>query len=84
MGFIEYGCDVYMQYLPPVVLLFRWLLLAVLFQGLASMLGLFFGNWLNERMQVQGCETLCESSLSFFLQGFVILAYTMYLGAQLQ
>jgi hypothetical protein len=75
--------EVLVQYLPPASDLLIGLSIVLLFQCLASKLGLLLGSRLNEKLQVQGSEILFESGLGFFLQGLVILAYTLFLGNQL-
>ncbi|MGR9099609.1 MAG: hypothetical protein ACU826_03505 [Gammaproteobacteria bacterium] len=48
-----------------------------------ALCGKHLGDWLDERFDTDGMDILVEMSAGFFLQGLVILSYTLFLGMQL-
>ena len=74
---------VVIEFIPEIPFIIQ-LLIAVLFiHKIIAILGEHLGKWLDDQFETNGMDMLIEMSAGFFLQGFVILTYTLFLGNQM-
>ena len=72
-----------MEFIPAMPLIIQLFVAALIIHKIIAILGEYLGKRLDNQFETNGMDILIEMSAGFFLQGFIVLSYTLFLGNQL-